>query len=146
MQIRRLQAHDAAEAALIERNTFSMPWSENAFIEAAADKMQHFLVAEEDGRVIAYCGMWKVLDEGQIVNVAVDVPYRRRGVAEELLKRLMEDGREDGVCSFTLEVRKSNIAARTLYNKLGFCEVGIRPHFYIKPDEAAILMTYSISH
>jgi ribosomal-protein-alanine N-acetyltransferase len=87
-----------------------------------------------------YCGLWGVAGEGQIYNVAVAEEYRNRKIGESLMKELLDRGRRAGLHAFTLEVRKSNVYALRLYEKLGFQTAGIRKNFYELPTEDAVIM------
>ncbi len=140
MEIRRMEECDLDQVAAIEQEIFSDPWSRKSFLETYQKKENCYLVAEEGGRVLGYCGLWTVLDEGDICNVAVRADARQRGVAYAMLTRLLKEGEKLGVRAFTLEVRLSNAPAVALYEKLGFQGVGVRPGFYTKPDEDALIM------
>ena len=95
----------------------------------------------EDGKLVAYVGMVSVLDEGEIVNVATHPDYRRRGYARAVIDEVLKLARERGVEILSLEVRESNVAARSLYESVGFAAVGIRAGFYSHPREDAVIMT-----
>ena len=140
MIIRQMELGDIPQVAEIEKNTFSMPWSETAFRDTLKREDTLYLVAEEQGEILGYCGLWQSLDEGEIPNVAVREKDRRRGVGQELLKELLLQGEKRGITAFTLEVRAGNKGAIGLYEKLGFRSVGIRPQFYVKPVEDAVIM------
>lgn len=131
---------DLPQVAEIEKQNFSIPWSLESFRESMMLEHTIYLVAEEKEIVTGYCGMYRVFNEGEIVNVAVDSKYRRRGVAKELLEQLLKESEALNVDNFFLEVRESNEAAINLYKKLGFTEAGIRRDFYEKPRENAIFM------
>ena len=140
--IRELRKEDAAVLSGIEKEIFGdNAWSENDFIETTAIDYAHYLVAEnEDGNIVSCCGYRDMCGEADITNVCVIPEMRRRGIAEKLLKTLMEYGIDHGVQDFTLEVRSKNEAAIGLYEKLGFKSEGIRPGFYEKPKDDAIIM------
>ncbi len=140
IQIRRMTAKDVSAVARIEQTIFSEPWSADSFRKGIEAQSDIYLVAEEDGEILGYCGLWGVIDEGQITNVAVAPEYRRRGVAEKMLRELMQQAAEMRFTEFTLEVRVSNTPAIALYHKLGFHDAGIRKDFYAKPREDAIIM------
>ena len=138
---------DAREAMLpqlleIEKECFSVPWTE-AMLRTQMNPDKHiFLVAETAGGEIAgYVGMMYVLDEGYISNVAVARDYRRRGIAQTLIYTLICRAAEKGLSFLTLEVRAGNDEAIALYEKCGFQTVGRRKNYYEKPAEDAILMT-----
>ena len=140
MIIRNMQEADLSQVAEIEKQIFSIPWSLESFRESMMLEHTIYLVAEEEKTIIGYCGMYRVFNEGEIVNVAVAPQYRRHGVAKKLLEELFKESASLNVDNFFLEVRESNEAAITLYKKLGFIEAGIRRNFYEKPRENAIFM------
>lgn len=138
--IRLMESEDVPKVADLEKKCFSIPWSENSLRESLRNPDYLFLVAEEDGKVAGYAGLLKVLDEGDVTNIAVEPGCRGRGIGTGLLERLMEKGREKGIRSFTLEVRVSNETAIHMYEKFGFVSEGIRKRFYERPVEDARIM------
>lgn len=140
MIIRKMEPEDVPQVAEIEKSTFSMPWSEASFHNTLQREDTLYLVAEDQGEILGYCGLWQSLDEGEIPNVAVRRNRRRRGVGRALVAELLRQGEERGITAFTLEVRAGNKDAVGLYEKLGFRSVGIRPGFYEKPVEDAVIM------
>ena len=144
-----LQIHDAREELLpqvqrIEQQCFSLPWTE-AMLRMQLQPDSHvFLTAETEGSVVGYIGMLYVLDEGYISNVAVRPDFRRRGIAEALLRALEARARAMRLSFLTLEVRAGNAAAVALYEKRGYRVVGRRKNYYEKPTEDAILMTLTL--
>ncbi|HHU21860.1 MAG TPA: ribosomal protein S18-alanine N-acetyltransferase [Clostridiales bacterium] len=134
-----IPAIEALEAAC-----FSVPLSREMLLSQLGSQRHILLVAEEGGRVLGYVGMMYVLDEGYISNVAVDPACRRRGLATKLLRALIQRAGELKLSFVTLEVRASNGAARALYRKLGFNDVGRRKNYYQNPTEDAILMTLTL--
>lgn len=131
---------DVPRAAELERNSFSVPWSEKSLRESLEKEIYLFLVAEEQGRVVGYAGLLKIQEEGDITNVVVDEAFRGRGIGTELLAALLREGEKCGLRAFTLEVRVSNWVAIRIYERLGFVSVGMRKHFYEKPAEDALIM------
>ena len=140
MQIRSMTLEDCAQVAAIETMSFSMPWSLHAFTETIGNPNYRFLVAEEDGEILGYCGFVYVLDEAEIPNVCVSADARRRGIGRALMEELVQRARELGIVTLHLEVRQSNIPAQNLYRSIGFEDIGIRKNFYDLPKEDAILM------
>lgn len=140
MVIRRMREEDVPEAAGLEAANFSEPWSGKAFLDALANASARYLVAEENGRIAGYCGLWQCMDEGEVMNVSVDKNMRGQGIAFAMMEELEKEGREMGVTAFTLEVRESNTAAIRLYEKCGYLSEGIRPNFYSRPKENAVIM------
>lgn len=126
----------------IEKICFSVPWSRRLLEEQLVLPGAISLAAEgENGMVLGYAGAQTVLDEGYVNNVAVRPEFRRRGVARRLMEELQRYGEKMRLAFLTLEVRESNHAARNLYAKLGYLEVGCRRNYYEHPGEDAILMT-----
>ena len=141
--IEKMSREHLSEVASIEEMSFSLPWSLES-LELMLTEQASALVALEDGRVLGYVGMMCVLDEGQIINVAVHPDARRRGVGRSLMEAAETYAKERGIVFLSLEVRESNIAARSLYSSLGWEEQGIRKGFYSHPVENACVMTKSI--
>jgi len=139
--IRRMTAGDVAFVAKIEEECFSSPWTSDSLISETVNPQAKFYVLEEEGTVVAYMGMHIVLDECYIANVAVSSDSRRRGFAERLVRNALEVAIEQKCAFITLEVRKSNEGAISLYRKCGFETVGERKNFYSKPTENALIMT-----
>jgi ribosomal-protein-alanine N-acetyltransferase len=140
MEIRPMAEKDIEQVWNMENEIFTTPWSMNSF-ESSINSMDNiYLVAEEEGDIIGYCGLWGTIDEGQITNIAVREDRRGQHVGNKLLETLIEYGREMGLNAFTLEVRTSNEAAINLYHKFNFEDSGIRKDYYQKPVEDALIM------
>ena len=136
-----MTAEDVPAVARIERESFSQPWSERAYLDTMADENALYLVAErENGELAGMCGLFDLLGEGDISNVAVMESLRGQKIGETLLRELLRQGEARGITAFTLEVRAGNAAAIHVYEKLGFRSEGIRPNFYEKPVEDAVIM------
>lgn len=131
---------DLLKVVEIEDSIFSRPWTQKDFSDSIANNNNIYLVAEEQGTIVAYCGLWGVAGEGQINNVAVIKSHRGQGIAGNMLKTLLEQGRKQGIGAFTLEVRVSNQPAIALYHRLGFKDSGVRRNFYEAPGEDALIM------
>jgi len=130
-----------SQVAALERECFSMPWSETMLEDSLYDSNASFIVAEdEEGNILGYAGLHAVLDEGYIDNIAVEEAARRHGVASALLDVFCRFA-EVNLAFLTLEVRKSNAAAIALYEKHGFQMAGLRKGFYQRPREDAVIMT-----
>ena len=118
--IRPMEERDIAQAARIEAENFSTPWSAEAFRKSLALDYTIFLTAEWEGRVAGYCGCYVSLEEAEITNVAVKEELRGRGIARALLLELLRQGEARGAKAFLLEVRAGNAPAIRLYEGLGF--------------------------
>lgn len=140
--IERMTRADVAQVEAIEQEIFSVPWSEKSFIDACETKENVYIVCKDNGKVLGYCGMWTVLGEGNITNMAVAKEYRRQGIAKLLMSEMERISiEENGVYVFFLEVRQSNENAKKLYEKMGYKPIGTRKRFYEKPVEDAIVMS-----
>ena len=140
VRIRELEMGDIEAVSIMEAQSFSMPWSAKDFEQLVSDEKSLYLVAEADGLVVGCCGVTNVRGEGNINNVVVQEAYRGQGIAYAMMQELLVRGREMGCTEFTLEVRVSNAPAIHVYQKLGFVSEGIRPRFYEKPVEDAMIM------
>ena len=136
---RKMTAEDVPFISRLEEETFSMPWSADSFLEMISKEDARYYVAEEDGRLLGGCGVLMIAGEGNITNVAIAPEARNRGIGTALLRHLMAEGDREGLTAYTLEVRVSNAAAIHVYEKLGFVSAGVRPGFYEKPVEDALI-------
>ena len=136
---RKMTAEDVPFISRLEEETFSMPWSADSFLEMISKEDARYYVAEEDGRLLGGCGVLMIAGEGNITNVAIAPETRNRGIGTALLRHLMAEGDREGLTAYTLEVRVSNAAAIHVYEKLGFVSAGVRPGFYEKPVEDALI-------
>ena len=140
IEFRRMQKKDVVQVAQMEKEYFSEPWSEQAFLEVLDKKEYLYMVAAQGEEILAYCGMYRVLDEGNITQVAVRSDMRRRGIARDLLQDFMQNGKLNGADAYTLEVRVSNQSAICLYEACGFVKESVRKNFYAAPTEDAFIM------
>lgn len=131
---------DAKQISEIEKQNFSMPWSEKSILDSMKQDNYIFLKAEYENNIVGYVGFYYSLDEGDITNIAVTPSFRRLGIGRQLLLTLISECKKRNIASIMLEVRISNDNAIDLYKKTGFSEIGIRKNFYEKPVEDAILM------
>jgi ribosomal-protein-alanine N-acetyltransferase len=125
----------------IEKEAFTTPWSAGAFHnELTNNQYAHYVVMELDGDIIGYAGMWLIMDEAHITNIAVREKYRGRKLGERLLLQMQSAALFLGAERMTLEVRVSNTIAQRLYAKLGFIPAGLRKQYYTDNGEDAIIM------
>ncbi len=142
IQYERMKMTDCKRAAELESGIFGGDaWTEEDFRESLCCDYAVYAVARDtvSGEVVACAGVRNMCGDGDITNVLVDSAYRGQGIAEHLMKYLMEEGEKAGVRNFTLEARASNIPAIRLYEKLGFVSEGKRPGFYDNPKEDAVI-------
>ncbi|MEL7657765.1 MAG: ribosomal protein S18-alanine N-acetyltransferase [Bacillota bacterium] len=139
--VRHAEEKDIKPMAEMDILCFSAPWSEVSFEkEIKENKLALYIIAEINGRMVGYAGLWCIVDEGHITNVAVHPDFRRRGIGEALVSVLLEHTIKNGIASHTLEVRASNDAAISLYTKFGFQPAGLRKNYYEDNGEDAIIM------
>lgn len=140
LSVRRMTKEDIAQAVEIERICFSEPWSEADYNESLLlDYAKYFVALLGDDVIIGICGVRNLAGEGEITNVAVRPDYRGQGIARMMLEELLGNARREGIRAFTLEVRAGNAPAIALYERLGFRTEGVRPGFYSKPKEDALI-------
>lgn len=140
VKIRRLCAEDVEALSEMAIECFSEPWSAKAFAELVEDEKSVYLVAVKDEELIGCCGVVNTWGDGDIDIVMVKEAARGQGIAYAMLQELLKVGASTGIEDFTLEVRVSNAPAIHVYEKLGFVSEGIRPRFYSKPTEDAMIM------
>ena len=140
IEVRRLELRDLSAIEAIERSSYPTPWSRSMFAGELAKPSSICLGAFDGERLIGYLIVSRYVDAWHVMNVAVAVDRRRRGIASDLLGALFERTREDGRRGYTLEVRVSNAGAISLYERLGFERRGVRRGYYIDNREDALIM------
>ena len=140
MMITEMTAAHVAQVAELETLCFRDPWSERSIASELENKLALWLVALDGDTVAGYIGSQTVIDETDMMNVAVHPSYRRKGIAGELVNALVDALKMRQSHSLTLEVRASNDPAIGLYQKLGFAQVGRRPNYYRTPKEDALIL------
>ena len=132
---------DAEDVHAIECACFKTPWSRESILhDITENSCARYVVVREDGRVIAYAGVWFILDEGHITNIAVRPDRQGQGYGEMVARNLIQLAADSGMSWMTLEVRRSNLAAQSLYHKLGFIDVGYRKRYYEHTEDALIMV------
>ena len=141
MNILAVESSCDETAVAIEKECFGVDaWSEKSVASELTNQLSLWLVAVEGDRVAGYVGSQTVCDETDMMNVAVTADYRRQGLGEKLVLALVEELKAMGSQCLTLEVRDSNTPARTLYEKLGFQQIGLRKNYYRNPKEDAYIL------
>lgn len=142
LRVEPMTLDDLPAVHRIELASFSVPWPDDAYrSELGANRLASYLVIRSDGDVIAYGGIWLMVDEAHVTTFAVDPAWRRQRVGETLLLALLDLALARHAREATLEVRLSNVPARRLYEKYGFRPVGLRPRYYSDNGEDALIMT-----
>ena len=140
-----MTSSDVPEVARIETRAFSTPWSEETFNSLLKRSGVELWVAEWGDELAAYAILWKVLDEGELANIAVRSDLRGRGIGSGLRSRMLEVAEDSGVRSLYLGVRESNGLAREMYARRGFHEIGVRKGYYEGPREDARVLKTSLA-
>lgn len=135
-----MRISDVAAIAELEKACFSDPWSYDSIASELVNPLSYWLVAEVDGVVAGYVGSQSVLDAADMMNIAVSPDYRRRGIGQALVNELVAYLSQNKVIALLLEVRVSNEPAITLYERMGFEQVGRRPNYYRNPREDALIL------
>jgi len=141
LKIRRGVAADVDEIEQLERQCFAVPWSKESLLyDVAENRLAVYFVAQWKEHIIGYAGVWCIVDEGHITNVAVSPKHRRKQVGTALMETLIRETEKEGITCHTLEVRAGNEAALRLYRKLGFEALGVRKGYYEDNGEDAVIM------
>jgi ribosomal-protein-alanine N-acetyltransferase len=144
--IRAMQSRDIDAILNIEVQAFCPPWSRQSFEEELENQAAVYPVIDIEGIIVAYAGIWLIVDEAHMINIAVKQDYRNQGLGETLIRELIRQARQNNISSMTLEVRRSNLAAQHLYEKLGFRTAGVRYEYYSDNKEDALIMwLYNLS-
>lgn len=143
-KIVEMTVEHVAQVAELERLCFRDPWSEKSIASELDNELSHWLVLEENGKVLGYVGTQTVMDQTDMMNIAVHPDHRRRGIADALMAVLVSDLERMGSRCLMLEVRVSNEPARKLYERWGFAEAGRRRNYYRNPKEDALILRKEI--
>lgn len=138
--IRSMTKDDVDSVYIVEEDCFTDPWSKESIRKELKNDLARYLVAELDNKIVGYVGVWFVVDEGHITNVAVHSDYRGKKIGDKLVKEMVKLCKESKLIAMTLEVRSSNTVAQNLYRKYGFKMGGIRKEYYSDNKEDAIIM------
>ncbi|MDI3534777.1 MAG: [ribosomal protein S18]-alanine N-acetyltransferase [Thermosediminibacterales bacterium] len=137
----KMRLQDIDSVLEVEKKSFKTPWSRFAFLcELRDNQFAYYLVVKDGNKVIGYGGMWIILNEAHITNIAIDPDYRGKKLGEKLMVKLMDIAKKKGADRMTLEVRRSNYIAKRLYKKLGFEVRGVRKGYYADTNEDALIM------
>lgn len=141
VQFRQMNLKDIDGVLAVEQRAFTAPWSRQAFLAELVDnQFAYYFVAEYQGRIVGYAGIWLIVDEGHVTNIAVDPDFQGHHLGEALLKQLLALCMSRYIARITLEVRVSNEVAQNLYRKFGFEGVGRRKGYYTDNGEDALIM------
>lgn len=139
MLIRKWEKKDNPQIAFLEGLCFEFPWSEEMICETQSHPLFLGIVGEETEKVICYAGAVYCMEDADIALVATSPEFRRKGYAESVINRLIDELFKKGVRNIYLEVRITNDGAKSLYTKLGFIPVGIRKNYYENAEDAIVM-------
>lgn len=145
--ITKMSKDDLVGIYEVEKTAFPIPWPISSFEEELKNMFATYLIAKIDNKVVGYIGLWFVMDECHVTNIAVHSEYRRNKIATKLIEEMLTLCKEHEISYILLEVRKSNLPAINLYKKFGFNEDSIRKDYYKNPDntrEDAIMMSLEL--
>ncbi|MFC5531566.1 ribosomal protein S18-alanine N-acetyltransferase [Cohnella yongneupensis] len=138
---RSMTLNDIGSIVAIEQEAFAAPWSEEAFRNELQNNMfAKYMVMEHEGDILGYGGMWLIVDEAHVTNIAIRASHRGQGFGKRLLREMMRTANWLGALRMTLEVRVTNEPAKSLYQRMGFYPSGIRPAYYSDNMEDALIM------
>ncbi|GGB41262.1 ribosomal-protein-alanine N-acetyltransferase [Virgibacillus dakarensis] len=139
--IRKMEEHDVDQVAEVEKASFTAPWPRDIFQqEIVENQFAHYFVLQVDEKIVGYAGLWVVVDDAQITNIAIMPDYRGNKLGEKLFHYVMVQAVRLGGRRLSLEVRTSNIIAQHMYRKFGLVPGGIRKNYYVDNQEDAIVM------
>ena len=138
MIVREMTYNDIASVADVDRAAFSDAWKDDSFADELKKDYSHYFVAETDGEIMSYAGIWCIYETAELIRIATSPNHQKKGVAKELMQAILECAKNCGCERMMLEVRKSNIPAQKLYMKFGFNEISIRKGYYNGED--AVIM------
>ena len=140
VKIRRMTWLDVEEVTKVEEASFAIPWTKEAFMnEMLRNEQAIYYVAVYDKQVVGFVGVWTIVDEGHITNIAVLPEFRGQGIGNQLLAELVAFAKAKGLVGLTLEVRVSNVGAQKLYEQFGFTQAGRRRRYYQDNNEDAYI-------
>lgn len=140
-EIRIMEESDLNEVVAIEKASFTLPWSRELFLKDVKENNNaHYFVLREEGKLSAYGGFWLLLDEINIVTIAVHPEKRKSGLGGQILKTLLTEGVKLRASLATLEVRVGNTSAIKLYERFGFIQIAVRKKYYSDNGEDALVM------
>jgi len=141
LRIRKMTVEDIDQVYEIEQKSFPNPWTKQSFFqELTQNQFAHYFIIEYENIIAGYCGMWIVMEDAQITNIAVFPKFRGKKLGEKLLSYVKDFAKEKGAYHISLEVRVSNQIAQNLYRKLGFEVIGVRKNYYTDNQEDAYIM------
>ena len=124
----------------IENDCFPAPWSRKSFYDELANENAYYFTAAVDGKTVGYGGLWHIVNEGHITNIAVAREYRRNGIGRALVLKMIDFAKKKEMIGLTLEVNINNHSAQRLYSSLGFKPEGMRKNYYAETKEDAVIM------
>ncbi|MFD1021115.1 ribosomal protein S18-alanine N-acetyltransferase [Thalassobacillus hwangdonensis] len=139
--VRKMTQADLEAVMEVEHSSFTVPWTKETFVnEMEINRYAHYFVIEKDQNVVGYCGLWVIIDEAHITNIAILPEYRGKEYGSFLLEHVIQYARDMGAIQISLEVRVSNMAAQRMYRRFGMVPGGVRKNYYTDDGEDALVM------
>lgn len=142
MNIRKMVWEDIPNVIVADEKSFAKTWNEGMFADEIKKDYANYFVAEENGEIAGYGGIWSIYETAELMRIAVIPEFRGRGIAKKIMEAMIGCAKERGCERMMLEVRKSNISAQELYRKFGFCEINIRKGYYDGEDAVIMEATF----
>lgn len=140
LTLKKMLREDVPRVHEIETLCFRSPWALESFYSELDNHLAIYHLAVYEEKVVGFCGIWLVVDEGHITNLAIDPVYQGRGFGKDMMKAVILWAKNNKICRLTLEVRVSNEKAIHLYHELGFVQAGLRKAYYEDTGEDAMIM------
>ena len=138
--IRVMRPEDVNAVLAIDRLSFSTAWDKSSYLRDLINPICQYFVADRDGQVFAYCGLWIVREDSHVTTIAVHPDWRHQGLGRTLMLKMIDYALQHGSTRMTLEVSIANPSAKTLYDKLGFITIGKIKAYYLDSGEDAWVM------
>ena len=140
ISFRLMEKSDLEKVAELEQEAFSDAWNVAMLAEELENKLSTYIIMLQNDSIIGYAGFMLVVGEADVTRVAVFKEHRGKGLGNALTEALVNKAWQLGAEAITLDVRESNVPAIKVYEKNGFKSVGVRPNYYEKPREGAVIM------
>jgi len=140
IEVLPMSVNDLDELMKIEKVSFPTPWSKESYLAELDNEVSVYRVIRLNGKLVGYGGMWQIVDEAHITNIAVHPDFRGQGIGERLMEELIGMAKQQRSIGITLEVRPSNQEALRMYSKMGFLPTAIRKGYYTDTNEDALIM------
>lgn len=144
IKYRLMEKKDVPSVFKVDQECFKHHWTEKSYEDESNNLLAHYIVAEHEEEIIGFGGFWSVIDEAQITNIGVSKAFRKQGIGQKILEKMIKLAAENGCLGMTLEVREDNIPALVLYEGNGFIREGLRKNYYDHKINGIIMWRYDL--